>query len=228
MSEEFVDLAHLEKEPLETILSVSTPAHELLLTTHRVKGGSVTVSGRVIEAVLIVLSMQDFDVILGMDWLGENRALIDCETRIVTLGLLSGDSFTYKGATFKRTSSVVTALKARNMIRGGVSAFIASVTLDRSNEQTVSLVHIVKEFIDIFPEDLPSLPPVREVDFGIDLEPGTAPISKAPYKMAPTELRELKNSYRSYWIRVSYDPVCRPAEPLFCLSRRRMDPYACV
>ena len=161
MSEEFVDLAHLEKEPLETILSVSTPAHELLLTTHRVKGGSVTVSGRVIEAVLIVLSMQDFDVILGMNWLGENRALIDCETRIFILKLPSGNSFTYEGATSKRTPSVVTALKARKMIRGGASAFLASVTLDRSNEQTISSVHIVREFTYIFPEDLPSLPPVK-------------------------------------------------------------------
>ena len=78
--EEFVELAHLEKESLEIILSVSTPTHELLMTTHRVKGGSVTVLGRVIKAALIVLSMQDFDVILGMDWLGENRFLIDCET----------------------------------------------------------------------------------------------------------------------------------------------------
>ena len=50
--------------------------------------------GRVIEATLIVLSMKDFDVILGMDCLGENRALIDCETRIVALKLPSGDSFT--------------------------------------------------------------------------------------------------------------------------------------
>ena len=80
VSEEFIDLAHLEKEPLKIILLVSTPAHELLMATHRVKGGSVTVSGRVIEAALIVLSMHDFDVILGMDWLGENRALIECET----------------------------------------------------------------------------------------------------------------------------------------------------
>ena len=64
---EFVELAHLEKEPLEITLSVSTPTHELLLATHRVKVGNVTVPGRVIEAALIVLSMQDFDVILGMD-----------------------------------------------------------------------------------------------------------------------------------------------------------------
>ena len=161
VSEEFVDLAHLEKEPLETILSVSTPAHELLMATHRVKGCGVIVSGRVIEAVLIVLSMQDFDVILGMNWLGENRALIDCETRIFILKLPSGNSFTYEGATSKRTPSVVTALKARKMIRGGASAFLASVTLDRSNEQTISSVHIVREFTYIFPEDLPSLPPVK-------------------------------------------------------------------
>ena len=75
----------------------------------------MTVIGRVIESSLIVLSMQDFDVILGIDWLGENRALIDCETRIVTLKLSSRDSFTYKGATPKRTSSVITALTDRKI-----------------------------------------------------------------------------------------------------------------
>ena len=83
--EEFVELAHLEKKPLEITLSVSTPAHKLLMATHRVKGGSVIVLECVIEAALIVLSMQDFDVILGMNWLGETRTLVDCETRVVTL-----------------------------------------------------------------------------------------------------------------------------------------------
>ena len=80
MFEEFVDLAHLEKEPLEIILSVSTPTHVLLMATHRVKRGSVTVSRCDIEATLMILSMQDFDVFLGMDWLGVNHSLIDCET----------------------------------------------------------------------------------------------------------------------------------------------------
>ena len=78
------------------------------------------------------------------------------------------------------------------MICSGASAFLASVTLDSSNEQTVSSVHIVGEFIDVLLEDFSSLPLVREIDFGIDLEPENVPISKAPYRMAPTELRELK------------------------------------
>ena len=110
VSKEFVELAHLEKELLEITLSVSTPTHELLLATCRVKGGGVTISGRVIDATLIVLIMQDFDVILGMDWLGKNHVLIDCETRIVTLRLPSGDNFTYKGATSKGAPNVITSL----------------------------------------------------------------------------------------------------------------------
>ena len=132
-----------------------------MLATHRVKGGGVTISGRVIEATLIVLSMQDFDVILGMDWLGENRVLIDCETRIVTLRLSSGDNFTYKGATSKGAPSVITSLRAKKLIRSGASAFLASVTLDNGNKQITSSVHIIREFVDVFPKDLPGLPPAR-------------------------------------------------------------------
>ena len=99
------------------------------MAIHRVKEGSVTVSRRVVEAALIVLSMQDFDVILGMDLLRENCALIDCETRIVTLRLPSEDSVTYKGVTSKRTPSIITALKARKMICSGASAFLARVVI---------------------------------------------------------------------------------------------------
>ena len=135
VSEEFVELAHLEKELLEITLSVSTPAYELLLATHRIKGGGVTISGRVIKATLIVLSKQDFDVILGIDWLDKNRVLVDCETQLVTLRLLSGDNFTYKGATSKGAPSVITLLRAMKFIQGGTSAFLASVTLDNSNKK---------------------------------------------------------------------------------------------
>ena len=50
----------------------------------------------------------------------------------------------------------------------------------------------MREFTDVFPEELPGLPPQRDIEFTIDLEPGTAPISKAPYRMAPAEMKELK------------------------------------
>jgi hypothetical protein len=53
-------------------------------------------------------------------------------------------------------------------------------------------IHIVREFLDVFPNDLPGMPPKRAIEFRIELQPGTAPISKAPYKMSPIELKELK------------------------------------
>ena len=53
-------------------------------------------------------------------------------------------------------------------------------------------IPVVREFPDVFPEEIPGLPPIREIDFKIELVPGTAPISIAPYRMAPAELGELK------------------------------------
>jgi hypothetical protein len=53
-------------------------------------------------------------------------------------------------------------------------------------------ISVVEEFMDVFPEELPGMPPEREVEFYIDIIPGTAPITKRPYHMAPTELAELK------------------------------------
>ena len=63
---------------------------------------------------------------------------------------------------------------------------------DTSNVPSIESVSIVREFMDVFPKDHPCMPPVRDIDFCIDLEPGTRPISIPPYRMAPTELRELK------------------------------------
>ena len=54
-------------------------------------------------------------------------------------------------------------------------------------------IEVVKEFLDVFPEEIPEMPPKRTIDFTIDLVPGTAPISKAPYRMAPAEMSELKD-----------------------------------
>ena len=65
---------------------------------------------------------------------------------------------------------------------------LAAITVD---EVTVVMVQVIKGFIDIFLNDLPSLPPGKEIKFGINVLLGTAPISKAPYRMAPAELIEL-------------------------------------
>jgi hypothetical protein len=82
------------------------------------------------------------------------------------------------------------------MVRSS-STFLWSLALRRPYitwlvELKLKDIHIVREFLDVFPNDLPGMPPERAIEFRIELQPGTAPISKAPYKMSPIELKELK------------------------------------
>ena len=77
-------------------------------------------------------------------------------------------------------------------MRKGCEAFLAYVIDTEKEGQKLDSLSVVNEFVDVFPEDLPGLPPDREIEFSIDLQPGTAPISQAPYRMAPAELKELK------------------------------------
>ena len=87
---------------------------------------------------------------------------------------------------------MVSALTARRMMRKGCEAFLAYVIDTKKEGQNLDSLLVVNEFVDVFPEDLPGLPPDREIEFSIDLQPGTTPISQAAYRMAPAELKELK------------------------------------
>ncbi|KAL4028608.1 hypothetical protein IC575_011809 [Cucumis melo] len=83
-------------------------------------------------------------------------------------------------------------MKASKLLSQETWGILASVVDVREPEVSLSSEPVVREYPDVFPDELPGLPPPREVDFAIELEPGTAPISRAPYRMAPAELKELK------------------------------------
>ncbi|XP_051206756.1 uncharacterized protein [Lolium perenne] len=121
---------------------------------------------------LFVLPMKDIDVILGMNWLEENGALIDCVDKTVSLKNPVGGRIIYQGD--KHTQIEV------------------ELQLNSMKEVKLEDIPVVNEFQDVFPKELPGMPPDREIEFTIDLIPGTAPIAQAPYKMGPKELKELK------------------------------------
>ena len=87
----------------------------------------------------------------------------------------------------------ISAVKARKWLTSGCTSYLASV-VDRTKKGKDELqdVPVVNEFVIVFPKNLPSLPPNSDVTFEIEVLPGTAPISKAPYQMAPAELKELQ------------------------------------
>ncbi|WVZ87921.1 hypothetical protein U9M48_034495 [Paspalum notatum var. saurae] len=83
-------------------------------------------------------------------------------------------------------------------------------TVNATEAQLIKKIPVVSDFPDVFPEELPGLPPNRDVEFAIELVPGTAPVSRRPYRMAPDELKELKNSYKGF-IRPNSSPWGCPA-----------------
>ncbi|KAL0550003.1 hypothetical protein IC582_014499 [Cucumis melo] len=214
ISSAFVLHARLEVEPLHHVLSVSTPSGECMLSKEKVKACQIEIAGHVIEVTLLVLDMLDFDVILGMDWLAANHASIDCSRKEVTFNPLSMASFKFKGEGSRSLPQVISAIRASKLLSQGTWGILASVVDTRDVDVSLSSEPVVRDYPDVFPEELPGLPPHREVEFAIELEPGTVPISRAPYRMAPAELKELKMQLQEFldkgFIRPSVSPWGAP------------------
>ncbi|XP_019059761.1 PREDICTED: uncharacterized protein LOC109117280 [Tarenaya hassleriana] len=161
------------------------------LTVHGVlRGIPLEVCGRLLTTDLSVVPIGGFDVILGMDWLMRYQAHIDCPRTIWFADEFGGFEFRGRGAS--AAEPIISALKAEKMIRNGSEAFLVVITTTQESGERLEDTAVAREFPDVFPDDLPGVPPRREVDFSIDVLPGTEPISKAPYQMAPTKMAELK------------------------------------
>ena len=110
--------------------------------------------------------------------------------------------------------SIISALQARSMLKKGCIGFLAYMINSEATNEKLEDIPIVKGFLDIFPEVLPGLPLDREIEFSIELLPSTGPLFKAPYRMAPTELRELKlqlqNMLDKGFVRPSVSPWGAP------------------
>ncbi|KAM1963037.1 hypothetical protein ACFX16_023261 [Malus domestica] len=143
-------------------------------------------------ANLMPLDIMDFDMILGTDWLHYNHAKIDCYGKTVTFHCPRLPEVTFVGEPSGVMHGVISAMKAKRLLSKGCQGYLAHVVLNNDAPSNVEDVRVVKYFPDVFPEDLPGLPPNKDVEFVIDLLPVTNPISLTPYRMAPAELRELK------------------------------------
>ncbi|PPS01090.1 hypothetical protein GOBAR_AA19574 [Gossypium barbadense] len=150
------------------------------------------IQGHCFPANLMLLPFDEFDVILGMDWLTLYDAKVDCKQKTLELKCENGEILWVETDESNKLPMVISHMSAQKYMRKGCEAYLAYVMNTELPQLKFESVPIVFEFPDVFPEELPGLPPNREIEFAIDLLPGTAPISIAPYRMAPTELKELK------------------------------------
>nr|GEW08170.1 reverse transcriptase domain-containing protein [Tanacetum cinerariifolium] len=146
----------------------------------------------------VVTELGSFDVIVGMDWLRTYHAVIVCDEKIIHI------PFEYEtliircdGSNNGNQLNIISCTKTRKYLLKGYPVFLANITTktikDKSKEKQLEDVPIVRDFSEVFPKDLPGLPPTRQVEFQIDLIPGAAPVAWAPYRLASSEMKELSD-----------------------------------
>ena len=128
-----------------------------------------------------------------MDWLSKHRAIVDCGQKTVVLRCSDQTEVIVQGIGSSVMSNVISTMQARRIMRKGCETFLALILDSKRGQVDVENIPVVREFSDVFPEELPDIPLEREVDLAIEIVPGTVPMSRAPYKMAPTELKDLKS-----------------------------------
>nr|GFA87744.1 reverse transcriptase domain-containing protein [Tanacetum cinerariifolium] len=141
--------------------------------------------------------MGSFDAIIGMDWLRRHHAMIVCNEKLVRVPF-GNKTLVFHGAEsyIERESRLTVTLcsKVREYRAKGCHVFLARIFAaqedDMPERKQVKDVPIVQDFPKVFPENLPGLPPARLVEFQIDLIPGVAPVARAPYRLAPSEMKE--------------------------------------
>ncbi|KAJ7949893.1 RVP_2 domain-containing protein [Quillaja saponaria] len=137
--------------------------------------------------------MLKYDVILGMNWLSNHRALVYCCNKSVKFNIPAKSTFIFQGDQGEVPCNLISSIQARRLIREKHQAYLAFVRDTQLECPPLDHIPVVREFYDVFLEELPRLPSDREIEFGIELLPRTQPISIPSYRMAPSELRELKD-----------------------------------
>jgi hypothetical protein len=144
----------------------------------------------IIKTNLLIFGLDSVDIILGTDWLTKHQAVIDIAAR---------------------------AIEVHSPTCGETTLYLPDQGCNRSCafvmiESPVERLPVVCDYPDVFPDKLPGMPPDRDIEFAIELQPGTTPISKRPYRMPPAELAELKSSCKNCWTRDSFAQVLHPGD----------------
>nr|GFA76368.1 hypothetical protein [Tanacetum cinerariifolium] len=171
LSTSFIPLLGIEPSELSFRYEIKVASRQLVEIDKVIKGCKLEIEVHVFDIDLIPFGHRSFNVIIGMDWLSNHKAKIICYEKVVNIPLLDGKVLRVLGEKPKEKMRRLKSAKAK--------------------EKEQKEIVVLRDFPKVFPDDLSRLPPVREIEFQIKLIPGAMPVAKSPYRLAPSELKEL-------------------------------------
>jgi len=186
---DFTRKKNISSQQISQSVHISCP-RGLISSSVVCPGCVISIDGDDFVANLMVIPLPIFDVILGMDWLHRYWVVISCLWKTVTLEAPSGQTIT-----FQANPPLLTLFVLANLFPGRCSIktrFLWSLVEKQTKSLIIEEIPVVREYPDVFPDELPGMPPKRAVEFRIDLIPGTCPVSLAPYRLSRPLQDELR------------------------------------
>ncbi|GJW98601.1 putative reverse transcriptase domain-containing protein [Tanacetum coccineum] len=186
----FSSLLDIKPIKIEDSYEVELADGRVASTNTVFNGCTLNLVNHIFEIDLMPIELGTFDVIIGMDWVVKHDAVIVCGEKVVHIPYRN-KTLRVEGDKGVSRLKVISCIKAHKYIERGCHLFLAHVTEKKSKEKRLEDVPIIHDFLKVFSEELPGLPPPRQVEFEIDLMPVDAPVARAPYRLAPYEMKEL-------------------------------------
>ncbi|GJU50186.1 putative reverse transcriptase domain-containing protein [Tanacetum coccineum] len=199
---------------IDTFYDIEMADGNLVSTNTVIQGCTLTLLNQSFKIDLMPIKLGSFDVVIGMDWLSKYHAKILYDEKVVHIPI-DDETLIIRGDQSKTRLNLISCIKTERYISRGCQVFMIQVMeKKKSHEKRLEDIPVVREFLEVFPEDLPGLPPIGQVEFQIDLIPGVAPVARAPYRLAPSEMQELSNQLQELadrgFIRPSTSPWGAP------------------
>ncbi|GJZ49284.1 putative nucleotidyltransferase, ribonuclease H [Tanacetum coccineum] len=195
-------------------LEVEIAGNEIVVVSKVYRDVEIEIDDSVFKIDLIPIVLGAFHIMIGMDWLDKYNANILCSQKLVRVVNPQGREIIIYGDKRKGEFKLCSMMKARKYLSRGCQAYMAHVIDTNFEKKSAKDVPVVNEFLDVFPKDLPGIPPERQVEFRIDLIPGATPIAKTLYRLAPSEMKELMSQLQELldkgFIRPSSSPWGAP------------------
>nr|GEZ41978.1 putative reverse transcriptase domain-containing protein [Tanacetum cinerariifolium] len=198
ISTAFSSLIDIVATPLGNSYDVELADGKIVRVDTIMRGCTLNFLGHPFNIDLMPVELGSFNIIIGMDWLRRGHVVIMYDEKLVRIPY-GNETLTFHGneSNNGRESrlTVISCSKAQEYMAKGCQVFLAQISAKeeehRSEGKPLEEVPVIRDYPEFFSKDLPGLPPARPVEFHIDLIPGAAPVDRAPYRFAPSEMKEL-------------------------------------